>query len=283
MKAYAKINLFLDIQSTLPNGYHAVDMVMQSISLHDEITVDFCPEIKLTANTDAIPMDERNLCYRAARAFFEAAGIEHEGVKIHMEKHIPVEAGLAGGSADAAAVLHSMNALFDARLSLDTLCQIGVSLGADVPFCLTGGTQLAEGIGEVLTPLLGIPNCHLVLCKPPIGICTKDAYELFDQKELEDRPLITSMLQAIKQNDLPAVGSSLYNVFEDLLEMPEVRSIREVMRRHGTMGAQMSGSGPTVFGIFEKLPAAQECCNELRRTYGDVFLCHPVRKKCFGE
>lgn len=283
MKAYAKINLFLDIRSTLPSGYHAVEMVMQSVSLYDEVTVDYCPEIKLTANTGNIPLDHRNLCYKAARAFFEAAGIEHEGVEIHMEKHIPVEAGLAGGSADAAAVLHSMNALFDARLSLDTLCQIGVSLGADVPFCLTGGTQLAEGIGEILTPLLAVPDCHLVLCKPPVGVCTKDAYELFDQTELENRPLITSILQAIKQNDLPAVGSSLYNVFEDLLELPETNAIRGVMRRYGTLGAQMSGSGPTVFGMFDNLSAAQACCEELKQSYKDVFVCQPVRKKSFGE
>ena len=283
VKAAAKINLMLDIVGRLDNGYHSLWMVMQSIDLYDTVTVERTGAgggIRLACSDERLPTDETNLAFKAARTFFEAAKVANDGVSITIHKAIPFAAGLAGGSADAAATLLALDRLYGTRLKMRALNKIGLTLGADVPFCLQGGTMLAQHIGELLTPVPELPDCFIVLAKPAQGISTAQAYHLCDTAPNLRAPDKQGMLSALLAEDLEGVGRLAGNVFEQVIDVPERVKIKALMREYGTLGCCMSGSGPTVFGLFDTREAAQSCAEKLRAVVPDVFLCRPVEEGC---
>lgn len=277
--AYAKLNLTLDILRRREDGYHDLQMVMQTISLTDTLTITPAQgEGKITSNLSFLPTDGTNLAQKAAAAFRRATGLGGE-VDISIHKHIPVCAGMAGGSADAAAVLRAMNQLTAAGLSPLALAQIGQSVGSDVPYCVLGGTALAEGRGERLTPLPALPPCHIVVCKPSFPVSTPQLFSRVDVRKILRRPDTQGMLEALEQGDLSGIARRMYNVFEDVLEpwkRAEVHAIQNALLDAGALGAIMTGSGPTVFGLFETLPQAQQAAHRLGEQYQDVFLAQPV-------
>jgi 4-diphosphocytidyl-2-C-methyl-D-erythritol kinase len=253
LRGYAKINLSLDVTGIRPNGYHEVKMVMQSIALYDNITLEKIEgdDIIMSVGAAPVPADKTNLIYKACIRFFEATGIR-QGVKITLDKHIPVAAGLAGGSTDAAAVLKGLNQLCEADLSVRELCEIGVKIGADVPFCIVGGTVLAEGIGEVLTELKPAPQVSLLIVKPETGISTKLVYDKLAPCDELNHPDVDRMIKGIDEGSLPEIIATLGNVLESVTikELPFIDDIKKEMLRLGADGSLMSGSGTTVFGIF---------------------------------
>ena len=277
--AYAKLNLTLDILRRREDGYHDLQMVMQTISLTDTLTITPAQgEGKITSNLSFLPTDGTNLAQKAAAAFRRATGLGGE-VDISIHKHIPVCAGMAGGSADAAAVLRAMNQLTAAGLSPLALAQIGQSVGSDVPYCVLGGTALAEGRGERLSPLPALPPCHIVVCKPSFPVSTPQLFSRVDVRKILRRPDTQGMLEALEQGDLSGIARRMYNVFEDVLEpwkRAEVHAIQNALLDAGALGAIMTGSGPTVFGLFEALPQAQQAARRLGEQYQDVFLAQPV-------
>ncbi len=279
ISASAKINLTLDILRKREDGYHDLQMVMQSVSLADELTVTPARGGAGTAVADLhfLPTGGKNLAQIAAAAFRAATGLGGE-VDVSIRKHVPVCAGLAGGSADAAAVLHAMNELAGAGLSRPELAQIGERVGSDVPFCVLGGTALAEGRGERLTPLPPLPPCHIVICKPPFSISTPQLFARVNVRKIVRRPDTAGMAGALEAGDLAGVARRMYNVFEDVLEprrLAEIGEIKSVLIDCGALGASMSGSGPSVFGLFEDEARARDACGRLRESYRDVFLCAP--------
>ncbi|HIR52779.1 MAG TPA: 4-(cytidine 5'-diphospho)-2-C-methyl-D-erythritol kinase [Candidatus Onthovicinus excrementipullorum] len=280
--AAAKINLLLDIKGKLPNGYHSLYMVMQSVSLCDRVTVEQTDTgiIELTCSREAIPCDSRNTAYRAAECFFEQTGIQNGGLRIHIDKKIPHEAGLAGGSADAAAVLRALDAIYAPGLRERDLCRIGVKIGADVPFCIAGGTMIAQGIGEVLTPLEDMPACTIVLAKPAEGVSTAAAYARYDERGSCRGQDSKAMLAAIRGGDLYQIAQKLGNSFEQLIDTPRRVEIKSILRSCGAIGSCMSGSGPTVFGLFDDEVRAEKAVRQLRTIVDDVFICHPVKFGC---
>lgn len=282
VKAYAKLNLMLDILSTLPNGYHDLFMVMQSVSLHDLVTLEQndSGDIAVTCSDSAIPQGEGNLAHKAAQVFFDGTGLSCPGLSIHIEKHIPHAAGLAGGSADAAAVLVGLNRLFDAGLSDRDLVRLGAAIGSDVPFCALGGLMLAQYTGTVLSYLPPLPFGKIVVVKPDCAVSTGEAYRAFDTAERIRHFDRAGMLAGIMQGDMDGVCRRIDNVFEQFIDVPERVVIKGVMRRHFAQSACMSGSGPSVFGIFENEADAEEAARELRRSFKNVFLCDCVDKGC---
>ena len=278
IKAYAKINLMLDILGTLPNGYHNLWMIMQSVSLYDTVTVEKndSEKITLSCSEEGIPTNEKNIAYKAAVAFFEKTGIKNNGLHIHIEKAIPSEAGLAGGSADGAAVIKALNELFGKKLTERELCRIGRKVGADVPFCIVGGTCLAQNIGDVLSPLDDIPECYFVLAKPKMGVSTKEAFASFDNASYIRKPKKDKMLIAAANGDFDTVCKLAANVFEQVIEVPERVEIKKIMRENNTKLSLMSGSGPTVYGIFEDKNDAEACAGKLKAITNDVFIATPV-------
>lgn len=279
ISASAKINLTLDILRKREDGYHDLQMVMQSVSLADELTVTPARGGAGTAVADLhfLPTGGKNLAQMAAAAFRQAVGAGGE-VDVSIRKHVPVCAGLAGGSADAAAVLHAMNELAGAGLSRPELAQIGERVGSDVPFCVLGGTALAEGRGERLTPLPPLPPCHIVICKPPFSISTPQLFGRVNVRKIVRRPDTAGVAAALEAGDLAGVARRMYNVFEDVLEprrLAEIGEIKSVLIDCGALGASMSGSGPSVFGLFEDEARARDACGRLRESYRDVFLCAP--------
>lgn len=267
LRAYAKVNLGLDVLRRREDGYHDVRMVMQNVDLFDKVSVKKTPggEIVVKTNLAYLPTDQNNLVYKAAKLLAEEFKLR-SGIYIDLYKFIPVAAGMAGGSADAAAVLFGMNRLFGLGLSLQELMERGVKLGADIPYCLMGGTVLAEGIGERLTRLKSCPECHLVVAKPPFSVSTKLVYEHLVLDENTQHPDIDGILAAIEQGDIYGVADRLGNVLETVtaIEYPDIEEIKAKMRENGALNALMSGSGPTVFGLFDdKEKAAQ--CNQLLR------------------
>lgn len=267
LKALAKINLGLDVLGRRENGYHDVKMVMQSIYLYDDVTIEKTEEagIQLVTNLYYLPLDEKNIAYKAAKMLMDEFQIPG-GVKIVLYKHIPVAAGMAGGSSNAAAVLVGMNRLFDLKLSQQDLMDRGVHLGADVPYCVMRGTVLAEGIGEILTPLDPMPKCYILIAKPNIGVSTKVVYEKLDSKEIEDHPDIDAILEGLREQDLRKVAMNMGNVLERVTvdDYPIIDEIKKVMMDAGALNAMMSGSGPTVFGIFEDKKVAKEALRKMR-------------------
>lgn len=254
--AYAKINLSLDILGTLPNGYHEVRMIMQSLQLHDTVTLKITSEqgITMTCSDKTLPVDEHNLAYRAAVLFCNTYGIS-DGIELHLEKKIPIAAGLAGGSSDAAAVLRGLNEMYASPATAEELASLGVKLGADVPYCLMLGTALSEGIGERLTALPAAPDCYCLLVKPAAGASTKQIYTDYDalvQTTNIKHPNTETLLTALSDDDYQTLVDRLCNVLEPVTMklVPEIASIKETLQTLGADGVLMSGSGPTVFALF---------------------------------
>ena len=262
MKAYAKINLGLDVVRRLENGYHEVKMVMQTVGIYDVLHFERIPEgIVVTTDSGELPTDENNLIYKAAKLMKEHYGIR-EGVRIHLEKHIPIAAGMAGGSTDAAATMKGINRLFDLGCTLEELMELGVKIGADVPYCVMGGTALAEGIGEKLTALPAAPECFLVVAKPDINVSTKYVYEHLDAAGVKEHPDIDGMVKAIEEESLQGILDRMGNVLESVTvtAYPIIDTIKVRMRQLGALNSLMSGSGPTVFGIFIDEQKARQAC-----------------------
>lgn len=269
LKALAKINLGLDVLGKRENGYHDVKMVMQSIYLYDDVKIvrKQAPGIELETNLYFLPTDENNIAYKAAKMLIDEFKIQ-EGVDIFLNKHIPVSAGMAGGSTNAAAVLYGMNILFGLGLSKEELMKRGVKLGADVPYCIMRGTILAEGIGEELTSLPAMPKCTVLIAKPSISVSTKAVYEALDSKEIVDHPDIDGLIKGLEKADLSLIASSMGNVLEDVtIPMhPVIEKIKNVMKKEGALNAMMSGSGPTVFGLFQSRARAKAAQEKIRKS-----------------
>ncbi len=266
LKAYAKINLGLDVTGRLPNGYHQVKMIMQSVGICDELTLEKTPEgLSMTADSEELPTDESNLVCKAARLMQETFHIPG-GVRFHLKKRIPIAAGMAGGSTDAAAAMKGMNTLFRLGLPDKELMELSVSVGADVPYCILGGTALAEGIGEKLTPLPSPPACQVLVIKPDIGVSTKYVYEHLDAAGSLSHPDIDGMVNALKECSLQGILDRMGNVLETVTvpAYPVIRDIKEKMLSAGAAGSLMSGSGPTVFGIFTDQERAQHAFDTLK-------------------
>jgi len=278
LKAYAKINLTLDVVNRRSNGYHDVQMIMQQIDLYDEVTVEKTDAgIAVETNCAFIPCDAQNIAWRAADLFLKTYEIQ-QGVRISIQKNIPVAAGLAGGSTNAAAVLRACNSLFEIHASVEDLKALGLKLGADVPFCIEGGAALAEGIGENLTRIRGLKDGYLVVCKPNFGVSTREIYENLQWDRIERHPDTAAMLRALGGDDLSEICNQLVNVLEEvtLVRYPEVKVLKERMQEYGARGVLMSGSGPTVFGIFRQGDKARRACENLKRYYRQAYVVKPV-------
>lgn len=282
VKAYAKINLMLDIVATRTDGYHDLFMIMQSIGLYDTITVSQTKSkrITITCNIDDIPLDEKNIAHKAATAFFMATKIKNKGIHIDIVKRIPHAAGLAGGSADGAGVLVALNRLYSAGFTDDELCNIGVKIGADVPFCIKGGTLLAQGVGDVLNKVKPLRKCHILIAKPDCGVNTGFAYKQFDECGKTHTPDKLGMLCAMQSRDLHDIASRMENVFEQFIDVPNKVDIKSIMRDNGAIGVCMSGSGPTVFGIFDDKEKAELAAEKLTPYAKDIAVTVPVSKGC---
>lgn len=286
LKALAKINLGLDVLGKRENGYHDVRMIMQSIYLYDEVRLDRSeePGIRVKTNLGFLPTGEGNIAYKAAQMLKDEFGIG-PGIDITLNKHIPVAAGLAGGSTDAAAVLFGLNRMFGLKLTREQLMERGVKLGADVPYCIMRGTVLAEGIGEELTVLPDMPKCTVLIAKPPVSVSTRVVYEALDAGEIVDHPDIDGIIEGLKAGNLKKIASSMGNVLEGVtIPMhPVIEQIKEEMKAAGALNAMMSGSGPTVFGLFENRAAARDAQRRIRekaltrQVY--VTSIHSVRRK----
>lgn len=269
LKAYGKINLGLDVLRRREDGYHEVKMIMQTVGIYDRIDLILKdePGIEVETNLYYLPCNENNLVYKAAQLLMEEFGIK-KGVMIKLRKFIPVAAGMAGGSSDAAAVLFGVNKMFSLGLSMRDLMERGVKIGADVPYCLMRGTALSEGIGEILTPLPPMPQCQILIAKPAISVSTKFVYENLHANELkkEQHPDIDGMIQAIRNQDIYGVAERFGNVLETVTEKeyPVIKEIKDKMKGMGAVNAMMSGSGPTVFGLFTSPAAAENAYEELR-------------------
>jgi 4-diphosphocytidyl-2-C-methyl-D-erythritol kinase len=258
-----------------------MDMVMQSVSLSDTIKLSLEEEagVRVSSNREDLPRDRSNLAVDAACRFLEAIGQPNQGLKISITKQIPVCAGTAGGSSDAAAVLRGLNGLYGARLSQGALMELGGLVGSDVPYCVLGGTARAKGRGERLSPLPALPDCWIVLCKPEFSVSTPELFRCLDQQSTTQRPNTKQMLDALKNNDLAAVGQELFNVFEAVLpdeKQREVKQIKRLLWEQGALGACMSGTGPTVFGLFARKDLAEQAVATLTGKYQEVFLTKPV-------
>mgnify|MGYP004574508843 CR=1 FL=1 len=267
LNAYGKINLGLDVVRRREDGYHEVKMIMQTVKLHDGLI--FCDTdadaIEIETNSADIPVTEDNIIYKACELMRRTYGIT-KGVSVKLDKQIPVAAGMAGGSTDAAAALVAMNRLFDLNLTEEKLMELGVKIGADVPYCVMQGTALSEGIGEVLTAVSPMPDCYIAIAKPPVGVSTKWVYQNLKVSELERHPDIDGMVDALKSGDLRGVADRMENVLETVTipEHPEIEKIKNIMKDRGALNSIMSGSGPTVFGIFEDKDMAQDAVQCLR-------------------
>jgi 4-diphosphocytidyl-2-C-methyl-D-erythritol kinase len=275
-KAQAKINLTLDVLHKRPDGYHEVEMVMQTVDLSDHLQFQERSdgEIVLTCTAPYIPLDQRNLVYQAAQLMRETYGIT-KGLHIHIEKRIPVAAGLAGGSSDAAATLRGLNRLWNLGLSLDELAELGAKIGSDVPFCIYGGTAIARGRGEKIERLPNVAPTWVVLVKPPIAVSTADVYGRLRADEIEHHPSTEAMVAALQTGDVKVISSQLGNVLEGVTfaMYPEVERLKQQLLKFGAQGALMSGSGPTLFALVEREQKAVRICNALRGFSREVYLC----------
>ena len=281
VKAFAKLNLTLDVLGKRPDGYHDLRMVMQSVTLHDEVTLarGGAGDLALRSDLSYLPGADKNIAAVAARVFARETGADLRGLSIDLKKHIPVCAGMAGGSSDGAAVLRGLNTLYGAGLRDAALARLGEQVGSDVPYCVLGGTALAEGRGEKLTKLPGLPDCNVVLCKPKAPISTPELFRRIDGVRLRLHPDTAGMLAALEAGDLPGVARRLFNVFEQVLPPArgaEVAEIKETLIARGALGCCMSGTGPTVFGIFDDPALAEEARAVLAQRWRETYLVHPV-------
>lgn len=268
LKARAKINLGLDVLGQRADGYHEVSMIMQTVGIYDKLLMEKRrkPGIEIETNAGFLPVNENNLIYKAARLLMEEFQVQ-EGIYVYLNKFIPVAAGLAGGSSDAAAAMIGVNRLFDLGLSIRDLIGRGAAIGADVPYCLMRGTVLAEGIGEKLTRLPAMPKCLVVLAKPMVNVSTKVVYEKLNTVEAVKHPDIKAVQRGIRQGSLKVIAENMGNVLEAVTipMVPVIAEIKETMRQNGALQAMMSGSGPTVFGLFEREEQAQSCLRALKK------------------
>ncbi len=287
-KAYAKINIGLDVLRRRSDGYHEVRMIMQTVDLCDDLLFEKTqqPGIVLKTNNDELPVNGDNLICKAAALLFRERGIK-EGVKITLTKRIPIAAGMAGGSSDAAATMRGLNELFDMGYSMRELQALGVTLGADIPYCLVGGTMLSEGIGEILTPLPAPPACHLVVAKPDINVSTGFVYGNLHADTLTEHPDIEGMIEALKTGSLQGITDRLGNVLETVTvkEYPMIEELKELLRSKGAENALMSGSGPTVFGIFVNREAAEKAASAIKEQglAGQIYVtgfCNTEDRSC---
>lgn len=281
-KAYGKINLGLDVIRKREDGYHEVRMIMQTVGLYDLLKMRKTSgnQITMHCNLSFLPVDERNLVYRAVQIMKEKYGLEG-GVEIDLQKRIPVAAGMAGGSTDCAAALHGMNELFDLKLSKEELCEIGVTLGADVPYCIWGGTALSEGIGEKLTKIAPMPECQILIVKPGISVSTGFVYQNLKLSELLAHPDIDGMIKCLEEQDLEGICGRLENVLETVTisEYPVIEKIKNYLMEQGAMGTLMSGSGPTIFGIFQERSTAEKAKESLRdlKEVKQAYVVKPIQ------
>lgn len=268
-RAYGKINLGLDVLRKRPDGYHDVKMIMQMVSVYDELTFRKIPdkEIRIVTNKEELPFNEDNLIYKAAKLMLERLNSE-EGISVVLKKNIPIAAGMAGGSTDAAATLLGLNELLEGNIPMEELLSMGVKIGADVPYCILQKTALSEGIGEVLTPLPAPPACGLLIGKPDIHVSTKYVYENLQADTLKSHPDIDGMRKAIEEQDLKGITSRMENVLETVTiqKYPVIGEIKEAMLKAGAINALMSGSGPTVFGVFASREWAEKAKEELAKS-----------------
>ncbi len=276
---YAKINISLDIVGKRESdGYHLLKMIMQNIDLYDEISIEKQKkDITISCNKSYVPTDSRNLAYKAASLFKETYNIE-DGVHIDIVKNIPVSAGLAGGSTDAAAVLKLMNKIFKVNASNEELMELGLKLGADIPYCINGGTALCEGIGEKITSLPAFKDKILVLVKPSFGVSTKEVYKAFDLDKVRVHPKTENLIEAMEQDNLYYVASNMKNLLENvtLRKHNILIKIKEEMNKYGAVGSMMSGSGPSVFAFFDDMLKAQKCYEKMRENHREVFLTRTI-------
>ena len=278
----AKLNLSLDVLSRREDGYHELQMVMCSVDLADQVEVTLTGDGVTAAESNLpwLPADQRNLAVKAVKAFYAELGEEDPGVHIRMKKRVPVGAGMAGGSANAAAVLRALNTLTAAGMDADRLRRVALSVGSDVPYCVAGGMALARGRGEILTPLPSMPECAVVICKPAFSISTADLFHKLDSRTLKTHPDTAGLIVALEKNDLGGVARRMYNVFEDVLprNCAEVFSIRGSLLDNGALGAVMTGTGSAVFGIFDGDGAAKRAYDALAPHYRDCFLTRICRE-----
>lgn len=278
--AFGKLNLSLDILRRRPDGYHDLDMVMISCEQQDLVTVALNTGTpwKILVDQAAVPSGRENLAWRAAEAFFAATGFSCDGLTITLKKQIPSGAGMAGGSSDAAAVLRILNRCFGAPLDLPSLCAVGECVGSDVPYCVCGDTRRAQGRGEILTPLPPMPDCEILLCKPPFSISTPELFRAADASPTDLHPDTDAMICALGDGNLPQIGALLCNVFQPIVEKryPQCTKIVQTMREFGACGAAMTGTGSCFFGLFSDQKAALDCSQNLRRLYPETRLVHPV-------
>ena len=280
--AYAKVNISLDIVSKMADGYHNMKMVMQTVSLADEITIVCEPGegIEIEAGRPFLPRDEKNISVKAALAFYRYTGIKGYKTEIKTKKNIPVCAGLGGGSADGAAVLRVLDKMFDTKLDRKELEAIGYEIGSDVPFCIDGGTSLAEGRGELLTNLPPVPECYVTICKPPFSCRTPVLFGRINCDKIRARPDTEGIVTALEHEDLTAVARRMYNVFEDVLPrgIGEITDIKNTLLDNGALGAVMTGSGPSVIGIFDNQSFAQSALEKLKQSYKECYLTQTVER-----
>lgn len=278
VEAPGKINLSLDITGKREDGYHLIHSIMQTIDLYDTITLS-CKKgtgIYVSCDRTRIPCDENNLAHIAARRFFEAFSISEPGaLSIDLRKRIPAQAGLAGGSADAAGVLVGLNTLYEIHANPIALCKVGALVGADVPFCILGGTCEIEGIGEKIQPVSPLPACSIVIAKPIQGISTAEAYQRYDTLNVPPRADVRALLRHLQCSDLPNISAELQNVLESAASLEEIRTIKDIMLRSGALGTLMSGSGSAVFGIMPNRNLAKRCMHKLYEVSESVFIVRP--------
>jgi len=279
-KAYAKLNISLDVMDSRPDGYHDMLMVMQTVTLWDDVHLTLNSEGKMSAasNLRFIPGDERNLAVKAAIRFFKELGDENTGVHIDMQKRIPVGAGMAGGSADAAAVLRALNKLYDNRFSLEKLMELGADVGSDVPFCVMGGTALAEGRGEILSPLSPMPDCCFLICKPEFSISTPELFRKLDAAPMRRHPDTTGIIKALENGDLVQICRRMYNVFEDVDDrrMRIVSEIKGALLDNGALSAMMTGTGSAVFGVYDDESTAEKALEAMSAMCSFACVAKPV-------
>jgi len=279
IKSYAKINLSLDVIGKRDDGYHLLKMIMQSIDLSDDVTIEKSLDgIRISCDKEYVPTDSRNLAYKAAQLFFDNFKIKSNGVHIDIIKNIPVAAGLAGGSSNAAAVLKGMRNMYMPAVTDEELMKIGLKIGADVPYFICGGTALCEGVGEKITPLKSFNNQIVVLVKPSFGVSTKDVYERLEISKIYRHPDMRAILNGIRDKSIKNVCRNMKNILENvtLKKYPLIRKIKIQMIEEGACGALMSGSGPTVFALFKHQEQAQLCFEKMKLKYKEVFLTRTI-------
>lgn len=278
--AYAKVNLTLDVLGKRPDGYHDLRSIMQTISLRDDIEIDVGtgkPWV-LRCDKEGIPCDERNLAWKAAKLYCDTMGKDPDGLEIRITKRIPSQAGLGGGSADAAAVLRALNRHYGEPLSILALAELGAQVGSDVPFCVVGGTVMCEGRGERMRKLPDMPDCIFVVVKPDFSISTPELYRVIDEREIAKRPDHQAMESGLLAGDLSKVAQNVCNVFDPVVtgEHPELNYLKSIFYNYGSIGHQMTGSGSAVYCMVSEFEIAAVICNMLRENYPNVFIAKPV-------